>query len=717
MFQIKSKPQRDVSKQFEQYNLEPDEVKEDSNGTIEALSSSNRVPSISSEQIIDNLAQITITLTLRAIYDNDLDYLDILLGRIDVENMTNFTSLTIIQWYLEVSITYQRDEATAMVVGRWKEANDNEANFPVVTWLFYESTTSDEVLKGLIKLYTKIPFFSHAISLIDYESSDEVRVAFRRMIRLFPEQDINIYYSLLDYIFKAQHLKDGNYNSIMRSEIVAQIKLLAPYAEKPEWVRVVPLSAARPIRTTLISAEQLVYLNGKGPNPCQVALRGRKIGGNIGEKEGLSSPFVPPSPFVLTPPQQKEVTLSPQSVLSQELNTTSFTPPSSITSSITSFKSSPPSSIASNVSSPPSSITSVTSFESSSSTSSLSSSSTSSLPSSSAYFTPSSVPGVNPTLQSSLTTFPASSIASLNPLPLKGPKYDEIKDRGLSLNRGNASKITLSPPASKIFSKPLSQIDADENSRYIETIDIANNKVYTKIPNMNLLFEVPRTKIAMKILINPRNKLPQELAQEYNILYRRYSLMTHEQKMEILMPHFILQKKISNLTDRQVAQIYGPSNPQSGLESDDLLTDGNDKMFCGTDYVNDEDYEDYYLTGRNDEDDPLTDLNRDKNSWFLGNCETCYRKILKRCYAVRQPRGLNGGWLGCYCSWDCVRNDVSQPDPIQTALIDYFEDYVNKNGILDRNEKATDALSQVKIKTKDPLPRLVPKSWSDYLKD
>lgn len=69
--------------------------------------------------------------------------------------------------------------------------------------------------------------------------------------------------------------------------------------------------------------------------------------------------------------------------------------------------------------------------------------------------------------------------------------------------------------------------------------------------------------------------------------------------------------------------------------------------------------------------------------WFRGFCDFCHRKIAKECYAVRRALD-SGGWLGCYCSWKCVRDDTPNNELAIHALINHFEDKVNDLKIYDR---------------------------------
>ena len=44
------------------------------------------------------------------------------------------------------------------------------------------------------------------------------------------------------------------------------------------------------------------------------------------------------------------------------------------------------------------------------------------------------------------------------------------------------------------------------------------------------------------------------------------------------------------------------------------------------------------------------------SNWFTGKCKVCLRGIRDASHAVRLPLE-EGGWNGCYCSIDCIRQD------------------------------------------------------------
>ena len=70
--------------------------------------------------------------------------------------------------------------------------------------------------------------------------------------------------------------------------------------------------------------------------------------------------------------------------------------------------------------------------------------------------------------------------------------------------------------------------------------------------------------------------------------------------------------------------------------------------------------------------------------WFKGQCEKCSRKIPKRCYAVRCPLE-NGGWLGTYCSWNCLYLSGNGGETTERWVTQY-EKEMNEKKIIDREE-------------------------------
>jgi len=57
----------------------------------------------------------------------------------------------------------------------------------------------------------------------------------------------------------------------------------------------------------------------------------------------------------------------------------------------------------------------------------------------------------------------------------------------------------------------------------------------------------------------------------------------------------------------------------------------------------------------------------DDDDWFKGECDICDIVILKKERALRYP-SQGGGWVGCYCSWECLTESSS---PLSDAMEEF----------------------------------------------
>lgn len=105
--------------------------------------------------------------------------------------------------------------------------------------------------------------------------------------------------------------------------------------------------------------------------------------------------------------------------------------------------------------------------------------------------------------------------------------------------------------------------------------------------------------------------------------------------------------------DNEIFRAYGPTNAQH----EDRGADGCDpylecRMLTCNGYSE--------QLPNPEEDDELVRWDN-PYAWFSGVCGSnkCERVIERARYAVREPL-LLGGWRGCFCSWDCVRDHVDR---------------------------------------------------------
>ena len=77
--------------------------------------------------------------------------------------------------------------------------------------------------------------------------------------------------------------------------------------------------------------------------------------------------------------------------------------------------------------------------------------------------------------------------------------------------------------------------------------------------------------------------------------------------------------------------------------------------------------------------------NKGEVTWFSGKCDSCRNFIPDLSHAIRFPN-RDGGWKGCYCSFDCMEKDpphmVSKEE---TILLGIMKNNIDRHGIMDRS--------------------------------
>lgn len=68
------------------------------------------------------------------------------------------------------------------------------------------------------------------------------------------------------------------------------------------------------------------------------------------------------------------------------------------------------------------------------------------------------------------------------------------------------------------------------------------------------------------------------------------------------------------------------------------------------------------------------------DEWFTGRCDYCKREISHEHWAIREPL-INGGWLGCYCGFQCLKKGATEDHPLQLEL---FRHLLEAFGVHDR---------------------------------
>lgn len=187
-------------------------------------------------------------------------------------------------------------------------------------------------------------------------------------------------------------------------------------------------------------------------------------------------------------------------------------------------------------------------------------------------------------------------------------------------------------------------------------------------------FEIPPDEEAVELLTKGLTQLgisvgDMERAKES--LRQRLAVSTRAEKINLLKPVMENQAEALLSGDLTLFRLFGPANP---LVNQDLTLGGKSSLYGGCrmflcdvfDWVDDDNY---YA------------------DWFTGVCGSCHLRIRHRWHAIRKPRP-HGGWVGCYCTWDCVKQSLidyeEEPDLMTRELIKIFGKEIDEKGIQDR---------------------------------
>lgn len=215
--------------------------------------------------------------------------------------------------------------------------------------------------------------------------------------------------------------------------------------------------------------------------------------------------------------------------------------------------------------------------------------------------------------------------------------------------------------------------DFSERPPYIREFDIDIEKLPSLKPKAINSYMSPEE--MADALIDFTNLLPEEFAIEINNIVREN--YASEDEYETAKREFMkssLVAKLRKFTFNQLSEIankfqVSPQEIEKIQDDIDLY-----RVFGPVNAYIDTDYTELVITDSDGEEIPDEDkiyggarmfldtrMEYDENDeiklddWFTGSCFQCHDRIQHKHYAVRRPL-LKGGWIGCFCSWDCVRN-------------------------------------------------------------
>ena len=162
----------------------------------------------------------------------------------------------------------------------------------------------------------------------------------------------------------------------------------------------------------------------------------------------------------------------------------------------------------------------------------------------------------------------------------------------------------------------------------------------------------------------------------YNEIKEELSSMSNEAYKELAKKYTDILAQTELQFHEELFRIYGPSYPVEGYSNLAENSDDSCNVYGGCRML--------LCNGHTPRTD-VEDIHEwEEIDWFTESCCKCKKKIRFRHLAKRMPLP-GGGWdTDSYCSWECVRDDIMEPDVIQTLLTNYFEKKSLRIGIYDR---------------------------------
>lgn len=180
-----------------------------------------------------------------------------------------------------------------------------------------------------------------------------------------------------------------------------------------------------------------------------------------------------------------------------------------------------------------------------------------------------------------------------------------------------------------------------------------------------------------ELVINSDCDQPLDNEDIKNILLANYNALSLPQKYDLAKEFVEIRDAAAMSDDVTLFITLGPSCPFVGATLEELDY-GGARMFTFNQFEYDEDVDDFDI-----DEDLHPSIQKD---WFKGYCMQCNLRIRRRWHSVRKPQKY-GGWFGCFCSWDCTKNniiDFNAADPVLLNLCDIYETEMYNYGILDR---------------------------------
>lgn len=202
--------------------------------------------------------------------------------------------------------------------------------------------------------------------------------------------------------------------------------------------------------------------------------------------------------------------------------------------------------------------------------------------------------------------------------------------------------------------------------KWMEESNKSMSQLIGELPPETIIFDQEKLVNSLLKGLEEENINIDDINKAKEIIERRIAISTKKER-ELLMTDVNRANENETIQDDlELLRILGPVNPLLGSEPDELRW-GGARMFISS------------IFNYDDETDSISD-------YFTGSCLECNLKIANRYHCLRQPRPT-GGWLGCYCSWNCIREYLKKNEEANILLetmIKVYEDQMNIYHVYDR---------------------------------
>jgi len=211
-------------------------------------------------------------------------------------------------------------------------------------------------------------------------------------------------------------------------------------------------------------------------------------------------------------------------------------------------------------------------------------------------------------------------------------------------------------------------------------------------PSERLIYHQDTERIAEALVRSMREQgfEVEEVEAATDLVRQQLNVATNLDRKHFLEYFNLTRKRLdAGQNDTELFRVLGPVNLITGdrLEGDDVCCRwGGCRMLTCNSFERNDTRAGLSFHADGPDLDPGDEVDFDADWFMLRSCHECTRRIRSRAHALRIPLPY-GGWLGCYCSRECVRSAMGAMDILnrvtETTLRTVIEQ-METVGILDR---------------------------------